>query len=312
MAKIVITEFMDEAAVAVLSEAHETHYDQGLADRQGEIASLIGDASALIVRNRTQVDAALLDAAPGLKCVGRLGVGLDNIDLEACKARGVAVFPAIGANNQSVAEYVIANAMMLLRGAYLSTGAMIEGAWPRQQLMGRELAGRTMGLVGFGAIAREVALRASVLGMEIVAYDPFCMADDPGWQLARNVSLDGVLELSDVVSLHTPLNDGTRHMIDAGALSKMKPDAVIINAARGGIIDEEALASALSKGKLGGAALDVFEAEPLTAEAAAKFSGIGNLVLTPHIAGVTAESNVRVSAVTARSVLKHLSEAKSE
>ncbi|MCY6383573.1 hydroxyacid dehydrogenase [Hoeflea prorocentri] len=306
MAKIVITEFMDDAAVALLSDHHETHYDRGLADRQEDIPSLTGDASALIVRNRTQVNTALLDATPGLKCVGRLGVGLDNIDLEACKARGVAVFPATGANNQSVAEYVIANAMLLLRGAYHSSDAMLSGAWPRQQLMGRELAGRTMGLVGFGAIAREVALRASVLGMDIVAYDPFCMADDPGWQLARNVSLDGLLELSDVVSLHTPLNDKTRHMINADALSKMKPDAVIINAARGGVVDEDALAAALSGGRLAGAALDVFEVEPLTAEAAKKFAGIGNVVLTPHIAGVTDESNVRVSAMTAKSVLDHL------
>ncbi|MDA4845720.1 hydroxyacid dehydrogenase [Hoeflea poritis] len=306
MSKIVITEFMDDAAVAALSQGHETHYDQGLADRQEEIGPLIADAAALIVRNRTQVNQALLDAAPGLKCVGRLGVGLDNIDMDACKARGVAVYPATGANNASVAEYVIANAMLLLRGAYQSTGAMLQGDWPRQALMGRELAGHTLGLVGFGAIAREVAVRAGVLGMDIVAYDPHLMADDPGWQLARNVSLDGVLELADVVSLHTPLNDRTRHMIDADALAKMKEDAVIINAARGGVIDEEALAAALAQGRLGGAALDVFETEPLTAEAAMKFSGLNNLVLTPHIAGVTVESNIRVSALTVQNVLNHL------
>ena len=312
MSRIVITEFMDDAAVAALSQRHETHYDQGLADRQEEIPTLVADAAALIVRNRTQVNAALLDAAPGLKCVGRLGVGLDNIDMDACKARGVAVYPATGANNASVAEYVIANAMLLLRGAYQSTGAMLRGDWPRQALMGRELAGHTMGLIGFGAIAREVAVRAGVLGMDIVAYDPHLMADDPGWQLARNLSLDGVLELADVISLHTPLNDGTRHMIDAEALAKMKKDAVIINAARGGVIDEEALASALAQGRLGGAALDVFETEPLTAEAAMKFSGLNNRVRTPHIAGGTVESNIRVSALTAQNVLNHLAGADSQ
>ncbi|WP_136658316.1 hydroxyacid dehydrogenase [Nitratireductor sp. XY-223] len=306
MAKIVITEFMDDAAVAALAQRHETHYDQGLADRREEIVALAADAAALIVRNRTQVNAGLLDAAPGLKCVGRLGVGLDNIDLDACKERGVAVYPATGANNASVAEYVIANAMLLLRGAYQSTEAMLRGDWPRQDLMGRELAGHTLGLVGFGAIAREVAVRAGVLGMDIVAHDPHLMADDPGWQIARNVSLDGLLELADVISLHTPLNDATRHMIDADALNKMKADAIIINAARGGVIDEEALASALAHGRIGGAALDVFDTEPLTAEAAMKFSGLKNIVLTPHIAGVTKESNIRVSALTAQNVLNHL------
>lgn len=306
MGKIVITEFMDDNAVATMAQRHDTHYDQGLADRQDEIAPLIGDAVALIVRNRTRVNADLLDAAPGLKCIGRLGVGLDNIDLEACRARSVTVYPAIGANNLCVAEYVIANAMALLRGAYRSRDAMLRGEWPRQSLIGHEMAGRVMGLVGFGGIAREVAVRASVLGMQVIAYDPYCLADDPGWQIARNVSLDGVLEYADVVSLHVPLTDDTRHMIDAAALEKMKSGSIIINTSRGGVIDEEALASTLSEGRLAGAALDVFETEPLTAEAALKFSGLDNIVLTPHIAGVTHESNLRVSAITAQTVLAHL------
>ena len=306
MARIVITEFMDDNAVAAMSQRHDTRYDQGLADRQEEIIPLIADAAALVVRNRTQVTAELLDAGPGLQCVGRLGVGLDNIDLEACRARGVAVYPATGANNLSVAEYVIANAMLLLRGAGQSRDAMLEGKWPRQAMIGRELAGRVMGLVGFGGIAREVAVRASMLGMQIVAHDPYCLADDPAWQIARNVSLDGVLETADVVSLHVPLNDSTRHIIDETALSKMRSDAIIVNTSRGGIVDEDALASALSESKLAGAALDVFETEPLTAEAARKFAGLDNIVLTPHIAGVTEESNVRVSALTAQTVLTHL------
>jgi (S)-sulfolactate dehydrogenase len=216
------------------------------------------------------------------------------------------VFPATGANDLSVAEYVIANAMLLLRGAYLSTADVAAGKWPRQRLIGRELAGRTMGLVGFGAIAREVAWRAQAMGMSIVAYDPLLEAGHPAWQLARNVSLDGVLDLADVVSLHVPLTDKTRNMIGAAQLAAMRTGAVLINAARGGVVDEAALAEALKSGRLGGAALDVFETEPLTAEAGAKFAGIPNLVLTPHIAGVTDESNVRVSNVIADVVLAHL------
>ncbi len=306
MAEIVITEFMDQSAVDQLSAQFATRYDPELADRQEDISALLGSATALIVRNRTQVTKDLLAKAPALKCVGRLGVGLDNIDMDACKGAGVSVYPATGANNLSVAEYVISNAMVLLRGAYHARDAMLRGEWPRQTLIGRELSGRVMGLVGFGAIAREVAERARALGMDVIAYDPFCPADDAAWQLGRKVSFEDLLRLSDVVSLHVPLNDSTYHLIDAAALAGMKDGAILINAARGGVIDEEALASALSHGRLAGAALDVFEVEPLTANAAMKFSGIANLVLTPHIAGVTEESNVRVSALIAQIVAEHL------
>lgn len=163
-----------------------------------------------------------------------------------------------------------------------------------------------MGLVGFGSIAREVAWRAQALGMRIAAHDPYVEASDPAWQLARNVSLDGLLELSDVVSLHVPLSETTRHLVGREALSKMKAGAILINAARGGVVDEDALAAALKDGRLGGAALDVFENEPLAKDAGSRFSGISNLVLTPHIAGVTEESNVRVSELVAAKVLEHL------
>ena len=306
MPDIVITEFMDEAAIASLKARYDTVYDPALVDQPEKLAMMVGQARALVVRNRTQVRGVLLESAKKLSCVGRLGVGLDNIDMEACKARDVAVYPATGANDLSVAEYVITTAAMLLRHAYTANEAMLSGKWPRQALAGRELAGKTLGLVGFGSIAREVAWRAQMLGMTILAYDPYCPADDPAWRLARNVSLDGLLETADVVSLHTPLTDQTRHMIDAGALARMKADAILINAARGGIVDEAALAAALKEGRPGGAALDVFETEPLTAEAGEKFKGIANLVLTPHIAGVTEESNERVSHLIAEKVLAHL------
>jgi (S)-sulfolactate dehydrogenase len=306
MADIVITEFMDEAAVRRLVDSYDTVYDPKLVDDPAALHDLLTSARALIVRNRTQVRETLLTMGPKLRVVGRLGVGLDNIDVAACKARSVKVIPATGANDLSVAEYVITSALMLLRGAYMRSADVAAGDWPRQSMMGRELAGKTIGLVGYGSIAREVAWRAHMMGMQIVAYDPYLMADHPGWQIARNVSMDAVLELSDVVSLHTPLTDSTRNMIDAKALSSMKSHAILINAARGGIVDEVALAEALKSGKLGGAALDVFETEPLTAEAGAKFKGLANLVLTPHIAGVTDESNERVSHLIADKVLEVL------
>ena len=310
MSEIVITEFMDEAAVARLKARRDTLYDPGLVDRPDELREHVAGARALVVRNRTQVRGGLLDGAIKLACVGRLGVGLDNIDVEACAARGIAVYPATGANDLSVAEYVITAALVLLRRAFLSTAAVAAGEWPRQRLIGGELAGRTMGLVGFGAIAREVAWRAQALGMQIAAYDPHLMADDPAWRLARNVSLDGLLEIADVVSLHVPLTPSTRGMIGARQLSAMRPGAILVNAARGGVVDEAALAEALREKRIGGAALDVFETEPLTREAGEKFVGLDNLLLTPHIAGVTEESNVRVSELIAERVLAHLEAAR--
>ncbi len=304
---ILITEFMDEAAVKRLAAAHPTRYAPELADAQDSIPAQMGEIQALIVRNRTQVTAALLDAAPSLKVVGRLGVGLDNIDLDACKARGVEVIPAVGANTLSVAEYVVTNAAILLRNAYQANAAMMAGDWPRAACSGREISGRVLGLIGFGAIARETARLARAWGMEIAAYDPLLPADDPAWKGVARHDLDGLLAAADVISLHVPLTEATRHLINADSLSRMKPGAVLINAARGGVVDEAALTEAMRAGRLAGAALDVFETEPLTAEAARQFEGLNNIVLTPHIAGVTQESNTRVSAMIADLVLDRLS-----
>ena len=308
MARIVITEFMDEAVIAEAFEGLDALYDPALADKPQALMEALGDAEALVVRNRTQVRGELLEAAPKLKMVGRLGVGLDNIDMAACEARGIAVCPATGANDLSVAEYVISMAMTLLRGVSLRAAEVAGGAWPRQSMMGRETSGRTLGLIGFGAIARETAARARALGMMVVGYDPHLPEDHPAWRTlgADKREFDALLAEADVVSLHVPLTPETRGIIGAEAIARMKPDAVLINAARGGVVDEAALAAALREGRLGGAALDVFETEPLTAEVGAKFVGVENLILTPHIAGVTEESNRRVSEVTAANVLKHL------
>ncbi len=303
MADIVVSEFMDETAARDGFAGRDLLFDPTLVDDAARLHAAVADARALIVRNRTQVRGALLDAAENLRVVGRLGVGLDNIDMNACAARGIAVRPATGANNLSVAEYVITAALMLLRGAWTATGPVAAGDWPRNALIGREASGKTLGLVGYGAIARETASRAQALGMATIAYDPFLATDDPAWGATRSVSLEALLAEADAVSLHVPLTPETRHVIGAEALSAMKSDAVLINAARGGVVDETALAAAVRAGQLGGAALDVFENEPLTGEGGAAFSGLPNVILTPHIAGVTEESNVRVSRVTVANVL---------
>ncbi|MFG1463258.1 hydroxyacid dehydrogenase [Xanthobacter sp. DSM 24535] len=306
MPEIIVTEFMDAAALDALRADHDVHYDPALVDKAEALEDLVQGARALIVRNRTQVRGPLLGKASKLVVVGRLGVGLDNIDVVACKQRDIEVYPATGANDVAVAEYVVCGVMMLLRGAYHASAEVAAGAWPRTRLMGREVSGKRLGLVGFGAIARETAQRARALGMEVVAFDPFVSSEDPAWRAfgVAPQSLDDLLSGCDAVSLHVPLTPQTRDLIDEGALARMKGGAVLINAARGGVIEEAALASALKSGRLAGAMLDVFEAEPLPAGTC--LSDVPNLILTPHIAGVTEESNVRVSALIAAKVSQFL------
>ncbi|MDE1923632.1 MAG: hydroxyacid dehydrogenase [Gammaproteobacteria bacterium] len=302
MSEIVISEFMDEAAIERSFAGRDVLYDPKLVDQPDRLLAAVADCRALIVRNRTQVRGALLAQAARLQVVGRLGVGLDNIDVDACAARAIKVYPATGANDLAVAEYVVTAALMLLRRAWFATERVAAGTWPRMDLIGREGSGRRLGLVGFGAIARLTARKAAALDFGVAAYDPFLPAEHAAWTGVERVTLDELLGSCDVISLHTPLTANTRRMIDAAALARMKPTAILINAARGGIVDETALIAALRAGRLGGAALDVYENEPLDAAAGAAFRGLPNLILTPHIAGVTEESNVRVSDVTARAV----------
>lgn len=310
MARILITEFMDETAVAKLSAQHDTLYDPDLVDAPDTLLREIVNTDALIVRNRTQVRGPLLTAAQRLHCVGRLGVGLDNIDLKACETRKIKVYPATGANDASVAEYVVTTAMMLRRGAYLSTSAVAGGNWPRQALIGQEIGGATIGLIGFGSIARETARRFGALGAHVTAFDPFIADTDPVWAESNTaaVPLDSLLACSDVISLHVPLTEGTQNLIGIDALLRMKKSSVLINAARGGVVDEAALAQALKNKEIAGAALDVFTDEPLSAQSGSIFAELPNVILTPHIAGVTGESNVRVSALIADKILSHLAD----
>ncbi|MBT8165885.1 MAG: hydroxyacid dehydrogenase [Acidimicrobiia bacterium] len=302
MAEIVISEFMDEDAVAGLQADFDVHYDPNLVDAPEDLAGLLADARALVVRNRTQVRPDLLAAAPRLEVVGRLGVGLDNIDVDACRERSVELRTAGAANANAVAEYVMGAAFALVRGALLASIRVAEGVWPRQEMVGTELAGRRMGLVGLGGIARLVATKAAALGMDVIAHDPILPADDPAWHLATSVEQGTLLGEADIISLHVPLLDSTRHLIGPGAIAAMKPEAIVINTSRGGIVDEDALLAALRSGRLGGAALDVFETEPVGPDQHERFAGVPNLILTPHIAGLTEESQRRVGEVTAENV----------
>lgn len=300
MNDVVVTEFMDEAALAPIAARYVVHYDRELHGRPDEIIRRAAGAKALIVRNRTQVTAGLLDALPGVRAVGRLGVGLDNIDLPACAARNVAVLPATGSNEVSVAEHAFAALLLLFKPSLLDSGAVAAGQWPRNPFGANEVAGRRLGIIGLGRIGRRVAARAHAFDIDVAAYDPFIAPEDFMRSGATPLPLARLLAESDAVTLHCPLNDTTRGLIDRTAIAALKPGAVLINTARGGIVDEAALVEALAAGRLRGALLDTFDGEPVRA---GTFPHLPNLLLTAHVAGLTEEAYARASRMVAEAVL---------
>jgi (S)-sulfolactate dehydrogenase len=303
MKKIVIAEFMDEAAVAMLQQQFQVVYDPALVDQPVTLLKHMIDCNALIIRNKTQITAEFIAQCPSLRVIGRLGVGLENINLDAAYAHNIDVIPATGANAQAVAEYVLCMAMILLRPVVKATTALMVGEWPRQQYsQGLEIYGKQLGLVGFGSIGRLTAHYARTLGLKVMAYDPILPVDDPVWEAQQVMPADlpTLLTRCDIVSLHLPLNADTYHLLDEAALAMMKPTAILINTARGGIVDEFALVQALVEQRLAGAALDVFEQEPLIPRD--EFQHVPHLILTPHVAGVTQESNARVSQMVAEKI----------
>ena len=310
MAKIVICEFMDERAVAQLAASHDVLYDANLQKDAPRLLVEAANCDALIVRNLTQVRGELLAAlktSGRCKVIGRLGVGLDNIDVAGCEAAGMAVIPATGANALSVAEYVITSALLLLRGAYTCSQGVASGQWPRAAVSnGREMAGQTLGVIGFGSIGQLTAQKARAMGMHVIAFD--AMLPTGAAVFAQNgvaqVTLDDLIKQSDVVTLHVPLVDGTRGLFNAARIASMKPGAILINTSRGHILDVAAVAAALRSGQLGGAAMDVFDVEPMPANA--DLQDCPNLLLTPHISGLSFQSNERVSFLIAEKVLERL------
>jgi (S)-sulfolactate dehydrogenase len=299
---------MDAPAVASLAERFAVDYRPTLVDDPAALEVAVAQAEGWIVRNRTQVRGRLLEAAARLRVVGRLGTGLDNIDVTTCERRRIQVIPASGANAESVAEYVITAALGGLRGAFFSTRAVEAGTWPRQMLsQGREAAGKVLGIIGLGNIGQLTARKAIAIGMRAIAHDPNLPADAAAWREVDGPprSLEQLLSESDVVTLHVPLTSQTRGLLGREALAHMKRDAVLINTARGGLVDEAVVAQMLREGRLGAAALDVFEREPLPA--GSPLAGVPRLLLTPHIAGITVESNERVSSLIASRVAAALS-----
>ena len=306
MTRVIITEFMDESEVSRLSSHHEVLYNPDLHSNINSLLDSITDTQALIIRNKTLVNRELIDASKDLRVIGRLGVGLDNIDTTYCREKGISIVIADGANTDSVAEYAVTGLLVLFRGIMDSTSRIINGEWPRGDFIGTEVKGKTLGIVGLGSIGRAVAQKVKLLGMRVVGTDVNIEKDDPVWG-EFNVQyreFSDLVRISDAITMHVPLNNDTKGLFDDYALQNMRKGAILINTSRGGIVDEDALVKYLKNGHLGGAMLDVFESEPLTESR--PFAGLPNLILTPHIAGVTVESNRRVSCMIVDQVMEHL------
>jgi len=264
-------------------------------------ADALPGADGLIVRSATKVRGDLLSKATSLRVVGRAGVGVDNIDLEGATEAGVAVLNAPAGNTVAAAELTLALMLSMMRGVARADASIRAGQWARSRFNGRELRGRTLGLVGAGRIGGEVAARCRAFGMNVIAFDPYLSAEKAAeLHVERAEDLESLLEHADVLSLHVPLTDATRGMIDAESLARMKKGSFLVNVSRGGVVDEAALASALAGGHLAGAALDVFEHEPLEADSALREAP--NVVLTPHLGASTSEAQELVAAEIAEAV----------
>ncbi|MBC7324298.1 MAG: phosphoglycerate dehydrogenase [Moorella sp. (in: Bacteria)] len=268
-----------------------------------ELKEAIRDYEALVVRSATRVTGAAINAARKLKIIGRAGVGTDNIDVTAATERGVVVVNAPEGNTIAAAEHTVAMMLALARNIPQASASLKQGIWEKKKYVGVELRGKTLGIIGLGKIGREVARRARGLEMKIIAYDPYVDQEQAAHLEVELVPLEEVLKAADFVTVHLPLTRDTRHLLDREKINLLKPGARVLNVARGGIIDEAALYEALKSGKLGGAALDVFEEEPLKASPLLE---LDNVIVTPHLGASTAEAQVAVAVEVARDVVRCL------
>jgi len=305
--KILITEFMEAKSVEMLNRNFDVTVDKSLSLNHNELKKIISNFDILIVRNKTQVNKEILENASSLKFIGRLGVGLDNIDTEYCRNNNIHVQPATGMNADSVAEYVINSALSLLKNIPIANIETQKGNWPRNTVLSRELKDKTIGILGFGLIGRKVCKIAQIFGAKVIAYDPYVdnkIAEEFDIKLE---SLDYVLNNSHIISLHIPLNNETNNLINFETIKLMKNKPIIINSSRGGIINEDHMIDAYLKNQISGFALDVFQNEPVQRNILDKINSTFNCILTPHNAGVTEESNIRVSQFIAESIIRFFS-----
>ena len=293
--KILITEFINKNSLDDLNNNFEIKFDEKLWEKEEELLEIVKDYDGLIVRNKTQINKDILSNAKNLKFIGRLGVGLDNIDTEFCKTKNIHVQPATGMNADSVAEYVISSSMSLIKKIPMFHNGTVKGDWPRTIIKSAEINGKCIGIVGFGTIGRKVADYSLKNGLNVLAYDPYIKKLDDNEKNYKLSSLEDVFKNADIISLHLPLTEETKNLINKSSFSKMQRQPIIINTSRGSVVNENDLIDAYDQNLISGFALDVFENEPIKKDLYERITSEMNCILTPHISGVTTESNIRVS-----------------
>ncbi|PLX87911.1 MAG: phosphoglycerate dehydrogenase [Desulfuromonas sp.] len=304
--KVLITDEISESGLLPLTEDPRIQLDVKLGLSVPELHQTIGEYQAIITRSGTQVDQALLDHASDLKIVARAGVGIDNVDVEAASNKGIIVVNAPYGNVNSAAEHSMAIMLSLCRRVTKANQSLKNGEWQRAPFTGHELKGKTIGIVGLGKVGGRVALRCKAFEAEVITCDPYISekrAEDFGVKL---VSLEDVVRFSDIITVHTPLNDETRDLINAEHLGAMQDGVIIINCARGGIINEEAMLAALESGKVGGAAFDVWSQEPPCTETLKALIGHPNMVVTPHLGANTFEAQKNVAVDVSKEIINYI------
>ncbi len=301
--KVLVAAPLHERAIEVLKKAgFEVVYEE-YPDEE-TLVELVKDVDAIIVRSKPKVTRRVIESAPKLKVIARAGVGLDNIDLDAAKERGIKVVNSPAASSRSVAELATALIFNVARKIAFADRKMREGIWAKKQCVGIELEGKTLGIVGFGRIGYQIAKIAKALGMKVLLYDPYPNEERAKEVGGKFVDLETLLRESDVVTLHVPLVEATYHMINEERLKLMKKTAILINAARGAVVDTNALVKALQEGWIAGAGLDVYEEEPLPKNH--PLTKLDNVVLTPHIGASTVEAQMRAGVQVAEQIVEIL------
>ena len=291
--RILVSDPLSDEGLRILKEVKEFQVDVKTDLKPEQLKEIIKDYDALIVRSATKVTKEIIAAAAKLKVIGRAGVGLDNVDLEAATQKGIIVMNTPAGNTISTAEHTVSMILSLSRNIAQANSSMKKGEWKRSKFMGVELYGKMLGIAGFGRIGSEVAKRALSFGMKVLAYDPFLSKEIAEGLGVEVVELKDLLKQADYITVHTPLTEETKHMISTKELALMKKGTRIINCARGGIIDEAALVAAIKEGKIAGAAIDVFEKEPPDADN--ELLKLDNVVATPHLGASTEEAQVNVA-----------------
>ncbi|HEU4996418.1 MAG TPA: phosphoglycerate dehydrogenase [Gemmatimonadaceae bacterium] len=301
MIRILVTDDVDPEGIALLTAVPDFAVDVEPTLPPGVLLGRIGQYQALVGRSATRISAELLDAATNLRVIGRAGVGVDNVDLDRATELGIAVINAPAGNTIAVAELFFGSLLGLVRQIPQAATSMAEGRWDRSTLMGRELKGRRLGIVGVGRIGTEISRRAHAFGMDVFGFDPY-IGDDrfTALRVHRAQRLEQLLDVADVLTIHTPLTDETRGMIGARELGLLKRGAIVANLARGGILDDQSLLDGLKSGHIAGAVLDVFEKEPLAADHPLRFAA--NVLLTPHMGASTYEAQRNVAVDVAEAV----------